>query len=194
MAVSRLMIEPMHTTLVNPTGLRLEHFTADTPLQRPAKSVVEQEPEAIDGVSVTSLKVNSDGRGSLSELLTTRGDPIEPIVHVYHVRALAGSIRAWVYHRLQSDRLAFCEGLFEIALYDIRIGSPTMNRLAVFRLGSERPALLRIPPFVIHGVVNIGHDVASFVNMPTQAYNPEDPDKYRLAYGDPRIPHRFHGT
>ena len=185
------MIEPTHTMLVNPTGLRLEEFTRDLPLRRTVKANAAQQSGSIDGVVVTSLNANSDPRGSLRELLTARDGPIEPLVHVYQVTAQAGSIRAWVYHERQSDRLAFCDGSFEVALYDIRPQSPTINRLVVFRLGSERPALLTIPALVIHGVMNLGHDAASFVNMPTQPYDPADPDKYRLAYPDPRIPYQF---
>ena len=137
------------------------------------------------------LAVHADSRGSLSELLTTRDGPIEPIVHVYQVTAEAGSIRAWVYHRWQYDRLAFTNGRFRIALYDIRPDSPTVNMLNVFVLGRERPGLLRLPPYVIHGVQNVGNEVAMFINMPTKAYDPGEPDKCRLPAGDIRIPFNF---
>jgi dTDP-4-dehydrorhamnose 3,5-epimerase len=185
------MIEPEHTMLINATGLRLDDFTRDLPQRRTITVDAARGTGPIDGVMLTSLNANSDQRGSLRELLTTRDGSIEPLVHVYQVIAQAGSIRAWVYHRRQSDRLAFCEGSFEVALYDIRPQSPTINQLVVFRFGSERPARLTIPPLVIHGVMNIGHHAASFVNMPTQPYVPSDPDKYRLAYPDPRIPYQF---
>jgi dTDP-4-dehydrorhamnose 3,5-epimerase len=186
----RIMITPVHTAHVASSGLKLEEFVSDTPWSE-ADHVDLHQASAIDGVSITPLPVNSDGRGALSELLTTRRGPIEPIVHIYQVTALAGSIRAWVYHEHQSDRLAFCNGQFEIALYDIRPASPTINQLVVFRLGREQPALLRIPPRVIHGVCNLGKETSTFVNMPTRAYDHRAPDKRRLRYGDPRVPYRF---
>jgi dTDP-4-dehydrorhamnose 3,5-epimerase len=145
----------------------------------------------IDGVTVTSLAVNSDERGSLVELLTTRDEPIEPIVHVYQVIAEPGSVRAWVYHRHQHDRLAFTSGRFRIALYDLREGSPTRPELNVFEFGSSRPCRLQIPPFVAHGTKNMGGETAAFVNMPTKPYLPSDPDKCRLPASDPRIPFSF---
>jgi len=114
----------------------------------------------------------------------------EPIVHVYQVTASADSIRAWVMHRRQDDRLAFLNGRFRIALYDLRPGSSTAGLLNVFVLGSEQPAVLRIPARVIHGVQNLG-ETATFVNMPTKAYDPGDPDKWRLPSDDPRVPFRF---
>ena len=143
------MMTPVKTQLCPSTGLCLDDFIADQP--RPPVSATfetKQGTEAglIDGVTVTPLVANVDERGSLLELLTTRDGPIEPIVHVYQVAAAPGSIRAWVFHRHQYDRLAFTMGQFEIALYDARPGSRTANRLNVFAVGARQPALLRIPP------------------------------------------------
>lgn len=189
-----VMISPKKTQIFSDTGLRLDDFTQDRP-KTPRSAIynagLAPACEFIDGVTVTPLLGNADERGSLFELLTTRDGPIEPIVHVYQVMAAPGSIRAWVYHRQQFDRLAFTMGEFEIALYDGRPGSPTANRLNVFALGAHQPALLRIPPLVIHGVYNSGKEVGYFVNMPTRAYFRDDPDKSRLRYGDPRVPYAF---
>ncbi len=174
------------------TGLDLDDFETDLPTS-PVGAVADgaATPDLIDGVAATPLISNADARGSLIELLTTRDGPIEPIVHVYQVFAAPGSIRAWVYHRHQYDRLAFTMGRFKIALYDARRGSRTANRLNVFALGAERPCLLRIPPFVIHGVHNAGLEGACFMNLPTNVYDRSAPDKARLPYDDPRIPYVF---
>lgn len=147
--------------------------------------------ELIDGVTITSLICGSDHRGDLHELLTTRDHAIEPIVHVYQIRCLPGSLRAWVYHKRQSDRLAFTAGRFIVVLYDIRPGSRTYGLLNEFELGEQNPALLLIPACVVHGVKNAGPEVASFVNMPTSAYDHDMPDKFRLPGDHPGIPYRF---
>ncbi len=63
--------------------------------------------------------------------------------------------------------------------------------LNVFMVGDDRPTLLRIPPFVIHGVQNIGSEAASFINLPTKAWNPHTPDRCRLPQRDPRKPFGF---
>ena len=186
------MIIPQVTRLCPGTGLRFEDFTADKPKKPVPRFNGRAAPAGtIDGVTVTPLVANADDRGALFELLTTRDGATEPIVHVYQVMAAPGSIRAWVYHRKQYDRLAYTMGQFEIVLYDSRPESPTVNLLNVFALGAEQPALLRIPPLVIHGVRNRGSEPAYFVNMPTRAYFRDDPDKARLRYGDPRVPYTF---
>jgi dTDP-4-dehydrorhamnose 3,5-epimerase len=188
------MIIPVMTQDFAGTGLDLNDFESDLP-KPPVGAVADADgaakPDLIDGVTATPLVGNADVRGSLFELLTTRDGPIEPIVHVYQVFAAPGSIRAWVYHRHQYDRLAFIMGRFEIALYDVRPGSRTANRLNVFTLGAQQPCLLRIPPFVIHGVRNAGAEGAYFINLPTNVYDRSAPDKARLPYDDPRIPYVF---
>jgi dTDP-4-dehydrorhamnose 3,5-epimerase len=174
------------------SNLRLEDFKPDQPMTS-AKSAAApiHTADMIDGVSVTPLAFNSDSRGSLSELLTTRHSAIEPIVHVYQVTAEPGSVRAWVYHRFQYDRLAFVNGRIRVVLYDIRPDSPTRNMLNVLILGRDQPGLLRIPPYVIHAVQNIGPETTTFVNLPTKAWDPSAPDKSRLDENDPRIPFNF---
>ncbi len=189
------MIVPVFTQVIPSVGLSLEDFAPDLPKPpRPAPFASDgaADPlEIIDGVTATPLLGDADARGSLFELLTTRDGPIEPIVHVYHVVAAPGSIRAWIYHRHQHDRLAFTEGRFEVALYDLRPSSRTANRLNIFTVGADQPCLLRIPPLVIHGVRNAGAGAAAFINMPTKAYDRNHPDKALLPYGDPRIPYVF---
>ena len=170
--------------------LRLDDFKPDIPFQlTPAQPI--SDPDMIDGVTVTPLTLRADNRGALVELLTTRDGVIEPIVHVYLVEAKAKSVRAWVYHRHQHDRLAYTQGCFQVALFDIRPESPTFNKLSTYIFGKERPALLRIPPYVAHGVKNMGDEDSTFVNMPTNIYDPQSPDKSRIAANDPRIPFSF---
>ena len=134
----------------------------------------------ITGCTAISLHPNADERGHLTELLTTRAGDIEPIVHVYQVFAESGSLRAWIYHAKQTDRLCFTHGLFRIALFDLREDSPTYGKLATLTAGAESPMLLTIAPIVAHGVMNIGGSGASYLNLPTRVYDLEDPDKYRI--------------
>src|SRR5215216_5516007 len=96
------MINPIKSAFIASPGLKLADFAADAPAPHAGRNANAVHNEGmIEGVSVSKLISHSDSRGSLCELLTARDGPIEPIVHVYEVTALAGSIRAWVYHRWQ---------------------------------------------------------------------------------------------
>jgi dTDP-4-dehydrorhamnose 3,5-epimerase len=183
----------LEARIVPAPGLGLDAFAPDRPTPRHRGGFVSDPAQSslIDGVKLTGLIRNEDARGSLHELLTTREGPIEPIVHVYQVSAAPGSIRAWVYHRHQSDRLAYTHGDLEVVLYDLRPGSRTLHHLNVFRVGMNHPCLLRIPPYVVHGIRNNGAEWAHFTNMPTKVYRNDEPDKSRLPYGDPRVPYTF---
>jgi dTDP-4-dehydrorhamnose 3,5-epimerase len=49
--------------------------------------------------------------------------------------------------------------------------------------GQNNKILLVIPKYIAHSVENLG-ERASFINMPTNIYNPENPDKFRYIKND----------
>lgn len=148
-------------------------------------------PNQISGVCVNRLLTDTDSRGCLTVLFSEQlGDTIHP-PHVYLVETAPKSIRGWVYHKHQHDRLAYTNGTLRIVLYDIREDSPTHGQLNVLEAGTHNKVLLIIPPKVVHGVQNYGNEWAYFVNMPTQVYHRDRPDKSRLPIDHPSIPYRF---
>jgi dTDP-4-dehydrorhamnose 3,5-epimerase len=169
----------------------LDAFVKAAPTTPPDRIRANMIPDPIEGCAAVPLGQAEDHRGSLIELLTTRDEAIAPIVHVYQVHAGPRSVRAWVFHKLQSDRLCFTTGRFRVVLYDAREGSPTAGRLNELVVGGDNPVLLTIPPFVIHGVQNLEDTTSTFVNLPTRAYHHADPDKYRLPARSPLVPYAF---
>jgi len=160
----------------------IEQFQQDAPLEI-AKSSIINDNINIDGVIIERLNANCDKRGCLIELITTRDEIQEPIVHVYKVEAETGSKRGWVYHKWQKDRLTFTEGNFNVYLLDVRKDSKTKGNEMILNLGTSNKARLTIPPYVAHRVDNIG-EKSSFINIPTRFYNPKNPDKFRYRIED----------
>lgn len=174
------------------TVLSIDDFRDDLPWEDVEPAFQEfSVPNQIDGVVLRRLVTHSDNRGDLTVLLSRHYLPNETTPHVYMVRAAPGSVRAWVYHRRQFDRLAFLDGRFRVVLYDLRPDSPTSGVLNVLDLGAENSVQLTIPPFVAHGVQNNGENESFFVNMPTEAYDPANPDKSRLVAGSAKAPYHF---
>ena len=172
--------------------LGLEDFVDDKPwVPKGTEFVALRIENQIQGVELRRLTTNADGRGDLTVLMSDRLGETYRTPHVYLVTAAARSIRAWVYHKRQSDRLAFTNGRLRIVLYDLRPESPTYQALNVIEAGTENKVLLTIPPFVVHAVQNLGDNDAIFVNMPSRAYDPANPDKSRVAVDHPGIPYRF---
>lgn len=168
----------------NKQGAIPEPVTAEDFIQDPPREIARSEPildsVTIEGVRLERVVANADERGELIELLTTRDGRIEPMVHVYQVIAAPGSLRGWVYHRWQHDRLLFTMGDFEVRLFDVRPDSPTFGTHMVLNLGAAQRRRLTIPPLVAHRVHNKGDSAAAFVNIPTRIYDPANPDKFRL--------------
>ncbi|MEO1562355.1 MAG: dTDP-4-dehydrorhamnose 3,5-epimerase family protein [Pseudomonadota bacterium] len=166
-------------------------FAQDAPWDHANNPKPEKKEAEIEGVIIETLVRHKDDRGNLVELLTARDGLSHPIVHVYSVNCEPGSIRAWVYHKKQRDRLTFIHGEFLIVLYDIREDSPTRGQLIQIRAGLENPIRLTLPTYVVHGVQNIGNDMATFVNLPTEVYDLENPDKYRILHPSAEVPFQF---
>src|SRR5271154_1455102 len=111
-------------------------FVEDAPRTRIEAPCIDLLEGRIDGCHAHRLHPGSDDRGNLFELLTTRDGAIEPIVHVYQVWAEPGSVRAWVHHARQTDRLCFTGGTFQVVLYDARPESPTAGALVSILVGA----------------------------------------------------------
>ena len=145
--------------------------------------------DLISGVALRRTPTHADERGTLCEILDERwGFTDDPIVYVYHVTIRPGQVKGWVVHRAQNDRLFAYAGLLKIVLYDGRSHSESSGRINVLHLGDHDRALLSIPAGVYHGVRNVGAGEAAFVNLPSQPYEHDDPDKYRLPLDNDVIP------
>ena len=173
-------------------NLSLGDFVDDEPWRDDVPLLEDVPGEGlIAGVRMQRLVTRADKRGDLTVLMSALREPITAPPHVYLVSAEPGSIRAWVYHRRQFDRLAYTNGEIRLVLYDLREDSPTYRKLDIVDVGAANKILLTIPPHVVHGVQNRGKSTATFVNMPTNAYDPEHPDKSRIRFDHPGIPYRF---
>lgn len=146
----------------------------------------------IAGVQIKKLQANEDKRGELIEVYNPGWNfHPDPLVYVYQVLARPGSVRGWIVHERQDDRIFCCLGVFRWALFDNRSDSPTYGMVNDFTFGQRNPVIFTIPKGVFHAVKNIGTENAIFINMPTTPYNYENPDKRRLPIKNDLIPFDF---
>jgi dTDP-4-dehydrorhamnose 3,5-epimerase len=143
----------------------------------------------IEGVKVKHLRVHPDQRGRLMEILRRDDDCFTKFGQAYITTVYPGVVKAWHYHKVQEDNLAVLTGMIQIALYDARDGSPTQGEVNVFHVGIHNPMLIHVPPFVYHGFKNVGAEEAIVLNLPTEVYDREAPDEYRIDPHDNDIPH-----
>lgn len=143
----------------------------------------------IHGVEVKQLKVIPDERGRLMEVLRCDDSIFNKFGQVYITTAHPGVVKGWHYHKKQEDNMAVVHGMMKIVLFDGRKESPTYGQVNEFFLGIHSPQLVKIPPMVLHGFKCISKEEAMVVNIPSEPYNRESPDEFRVDPHDKKIPY-----
>ena len=96
-----------------------------------------------------------------------------------------GTIKAFHYHRHQTDLWVPVQGMFQVALVDLRSESLTFGFKNTMYVGTLRPWQILIPPGIGHGYKVIGSSDAMLVYGTSSFYNPKD--EGRIGYDDPKI-------
>lgn len=148
----------------------------------------------IEGVKIKKLKVIPDERGRLMEMLRSDDELFITFGQVYLTTAYPGVVKGWHYHKKQTDNMVVVKGMMKIVLYDGREGSSTKGEVNEFFMGIHNALLLQIPPFVFHGFKCIGEEEAMVVNCPTETFNYEDPDEFRVDPHENDIPYDWGRT
>ena len=145
--------------------------------------------QSIEGVIIKNLRVIPDERGWLMEILRCDDPFFKKFGQAYVTTAYPGVVKAWHYHKKQTDNFTCIRGMMKVALYDGRRRSGTYKSLMELFIGERDPALVSVPPGVYHGFKGIGTETAYFLNLPTLPYRYQEPDEYRLPPDTPKIPY-----
>lgn len=124
----------------------------------------------IEGVSIKNLRKIEDDRGWLAEIW--RGDETDYSPAMGYVSATSpGVVRGPHEHKNQSDCFIFLgPGNFALYLWDKREQSATKGEHFKGVFGEQNPALIIVPPGVVHGYKNISDGSAWCVNLPDKLY------------------------
>ena len=143
----------------------------------------------IDGVRADSCQLWPDDRGYFLEVARLgEGHALDfPSASTQVSASLSypGTIKAFHFHRLQSDLWVPCQGMLQVALVDLRDSSPTFAQRNTFFIGTMRPWRLLIPPGVAHGYKVIGDTPAMLVYVTDRHYDPSD--EGRVPFDAPEI-------
>lgn len=140
----------------------------------------------IEGVTIKTLKTNTDERGYFREIIRVTDDFFKEgfgqwsVSHMY-----TGVIKAWHIHKKQIDWWYASNGVLKVALYDNRKDSATYKEIMEFLMGDNQPAqILRIPPGVAHGCKCVSGPIDLFY-ITSNIYDPND--EGRISYDDTGI-------
>jgi dTDP-4-dehydrorhamnose 3,5-epimerase len=141
----------------------------------------------IDGVHIRKLNPILDERGYLQECFRSDWQTFEKFGQVYITVAFPGVVKAWHYHKIQTDNMVCISGNAKLVLFDEREGSPTNGLINEIFFGEKSPKLITIPPNIWHGFKAIAGKKMMVLNCPTELYNYDHPDEYRLPYDTDKI-------
>lgn len=142
----------------------------------------------IEGVKTKKLRVIPDERGRLMEILRRDDQVFTGFGQVYMTTAFPGVLKAWHFHKEQTDNFTCVKGRMRLGLYDGREGSPTFGNVEEYTISLDEPILVQIPPGVYHGFKCVSDDEAIVINTVTVPYDPEKPDEFRADPFDKNIP------
>lgn len=96
-----------------------------------------------------------------------------------------GIIKAFHFHRHQTDCWTPAAGLLQVVLIDLRPESETFGWRNTIYVGNLRPWQLLIPPGVAHGYKVIGTNPSMLIYATDRFYNPSD--EGRIPHNDPNL-------
>jgi dTDP-4-dehydrorhamnose 3,5-epimerase len=143
----------------------------------------------IDGVKIRKLKAIGDYRGQLMELFRSDWPEFIRFGQVYMTTCKKNVVKAWHYHKKQTDTFLCFMREVKVVLYDSRPDSKTKGEIIEITAGKENPVLIQIPPLVYHGFMGIADPESIVFNVPTEIYDYQHPDEYRLPFDTPDIPY-----
>lgn len=168
------------------------NFTKDPPLVTSTGDSLEPVPH---GVTFRKAVTHVDNRGSVCELLDERWDwCVDPIKFTYMFTLKPNRAKGWGMHMHHVDRYFVIFGEMEVIMYDTREDSPTKGLLAKVNLNEWERRIMSIPIGVWHANYNPGSKDAIIINHPTEPYDHDNPDKYRLPLDNDEIPYKFHNS
>ena len=145
-------------------------------------------PDLIEGVRMEPAALYPDDRGYFMEVARLGQKLVSDFpperTQVSCALSYAGTIKAFHYHRHQTDVWAPVSGMFQVALVDLRTESKTYGLRNTMYVGALRPWQILIPPGIGHGYKALGEGPSVLVYVTNQLYNPAD---------EGRIPHNHGG-
>ena len=145
-----------------------------------------ESPDLVDGVKLKAFPVWPDDRGYFLEVARLGQGLVEDFPasgsQVSAAFNYPGIIKAFHYHKFQTDYWVPVAGLFQVALVDLRKGSATFGAKNTLYVGSLRPWQIVIPPGVAHGYKVVGEQPSTLVYITNRTYDPQD--EGRVPYND----------
>ncbi|MEO8050504.1 MAG: dTDP-4-dehydrorhamnose 3,5-epimerase family protein [Acidobacteriota bacterium] len=134
--------------------------------------------DLIEGVQVRTYDLWPDDRGYFLEVVRLKqglaADFDPETTQVSAALSYPGTIKAFHFHHHQTDLWVPSQGMFQVALVDLRPDSCTYGLKNTLYTGALKPWQIFIPPGVGHGYKVIGEHPGMLIYVTNRLYNPQD--------------------
>lgn len=140
----------------------------------------------IQGVEFKELITYADDRGFFREILRSTDEIFKAgFGQLSHSIVYQGVIKAWHYHKKQTQWNYIVSGLIKVVLHDLRKESPTYNETMEFLVGDNQPSrVYSFPPGVAHGYKCLNGPM-NIIYITSGIYEPSE--EGRIAHDDKLI-------
>ncbi len=146
-------------------------------------------PKLIAGVKCAPFTVWPDDRGFFLEVqragLGLSAHFPKETTQISAALNYPGIIKAFHFHRHQTDCWTPAMNMIQIALVDLRPDSPTFGNRNTIYAGNLRPWQILIPPGVAHGYKVVGTGPSMLIYATDRFYDPAD--EGRIPHNEPQI-------
>jgi dTDP-4-dehydrorhamnose 3,5-epimerase len=143
-----------------------------------------ESPKLIHGVKCSPVAVWPDDRGYFLEVQRIghglASNFPASTTQISAARNYPGIIKAFHFHRFQTDCWTPAAGMMQVVLIDLRPDSSTFGHRNTLYVGQLRPWQILIPPGIAHGYKVIGMEPSMLIYATDRFYDPAD---------EGRIPH-----
>lgn len=140
----------------------------------------------IEGVVIKPLITHVDERGFFREIIRVTDPFFQPGFGQWsHSLVHPGVVKAWHFHKQQTQWTYVACGTVKVAVHDCRPNSPTTRQTMELLLGDNQPAAIySLPPGVAHGYRCVSGP-AHVLYVTSGTYDPDD--EGRIPHDDPSI-------
>ncbi len=146
-------------------------------------------PKLIHGVQVAPFALWPDDRGYFLEVQRIgyglAAEFPKESTQISAALNYPGIIKAFHFHRHQTDCWTPAAGLLQVVLIDLRPESESFGWRNTLYVGALRPWQILIPPGIAHGYKVIGQQPSVLVYATDRFYNPAD--EGRIPHNDPAL-------
>jgi dTDP-4-dehydrorhamnose 3,5-epimerase len=148
-------------------------------------TVRRKSPSGSGPGSLKSLNFIKDSRGALFEILRSDWPAFKRFGQAYITVCKPGWVKGWHHHKKQTDNFCVVKGKALVVLVDTKT-----RKIAEYHLSEDNPALLSIPPGILHGFECKSKDECRILNIPDMLYDYKKPDEYRIMLDDKSVPYK----